>query len=431
MNQQSVTLVLGGGGSKGSYEVGACKALLECGYRFDAIIGASIGSLCGAILVQQDLAALERWIKTFTQKELSNDLFIFPQLYDHPDLVNQDIDAFLDPLCQDGPDIRAFRQSYEKIFDFQTFKQSKIDFACMTYNISRKEPKVFFKSDFDENSALDILFASAAYFPAFDLVKIGKDWYADGAYANAVPFELVNRFKAQKSIVIDISGFYQKDPLISNSDQLLIRPMFKLHYFLDFTAKDLIPQMQEGYLETLKYLNEAPGYLYTFYKEDWDMIVQFEQKYMEMLVEAQALDVLEHFDTTMEAMYGFFFGYSPRPLENQYSSKYVLGRMVEMIGIICNISMSERYHFNEFIKLVLQGLEHFDQDPNVLPYPLEYKAMEVKSVRNMIVFFHSLFLSYQEKLPPQFEIFQKKFPFPYAIARVWRLLESIPKDQVS
>lgn len=431
MNQQSVTLVLGGGGSKGSYEVGACKALLECGYRFDAIIGASIGSLCGAILVQQDLAALERWIKTFTQKELSNDLFIFPQLYDHPDLVNQDIDAFLDPLCQDGPDIRAFRQSYEKIFDFQTFKQSKIDFACMTYNISRKEPKVFFKSDFDENSALDILFASAAYFPAFDLVKIGKDWYADGAYANAVPFELVNRFKAQKSIVIDISGFYQKDPLISNSDQLLIRPMFKLHYFLDFTAKDLIPQMQEGYLETLKYLNEAPGYLYTFYKEDWDMIVQFEQKYMEMLVEAQALDVLEHFDTTMEAMYGFFFGYSPRPLENQYSSKYVLGRMVEMIGIICNISMSERYHFDEFIKLVLQGLEHFDQDPNVLPYPLEYKAMEMKSVRNMIVFFHSLFLSYQEKLPPQFEIFQKKFPFPYAIARVWRLLESIPKDQVS
>lgn len=431
MNQQTVTLVLGGGGSKGSYEVGACKALLECGYRFDAIIGASIGSLCGAILVQQDLAALERWIKTFTQKELSNDLFIFPQLYDHPDLFNQDIDAFLDPLCQNGPDIHAFRQSYEKMFDFQTFKRSKIDFACMTYNISRKEPKVFFKSDFDENSALDILFASAAYFPAFDLVKIGKDWYADGAYANAVPFELVNRFKAQKSIVIDISGFYQKDPLISNFDQLLIRPMFKLHYFLDFTAKDLIPQMQEGYLETLKYLNEAPGYLYTFYKEDWEMIVQFEQKYMEMLVKAQALDVLEHFDTTMEAMYGFFFGYSPRPLENQYSSKYVLGRMVEMIGIICNISMSERYHFDEFIKLVLQGLEHFDQDPNVLPYPLEYKAMEMKSVRNMIVFFHSLFLSYQEKLPPQFEIFQKKFPFPYAIARVWRLLESIPKDQVS
>ena len=45
-----VGLVLSGGGAKGAYQVGVVKALVEMGVQVDAIAGASIGALNGAVL---------------------------------------------------------------------------------------------------------------------------------------------------------------------------------------------------------------------------------------------------------------------------------------------------------------------------------------------------------------------------------------------
>ena len=45
------TLVLGGGGSKGAYQVGAYKALVELGHSFDLVVGTSIGALNGALMI--------------------------------------------------------------------------------------------------------------------------------------------------------------------------------------------------------------------------------------------------------------------------------------------------------------------------------------------------------------------------------------------
>jgi NTE family protein len=50
MTEVRVGLVLSGGGAKGAYQVGVLKALLKLGARIDAIAGASIGALNGALL---------------------------------------------------------------------------------------------------------------------------------------------------------------------------------------------------------------------------------------------------------------------------------------------------------------------------------------------------------------------------------------------
>ncbi|HPM47558.1 MAG TPA: patatin-like phospholipase family protein, partial [bacterium] len=50
MNEIKTGLVLSGGGAKGAYQVGAIKALVEYGFEFDMISGASIGALNGAVL---------------------------------------------------------------------------------------------------------------------------------------------------------------------------------------------------------------------------------------------------------------------------------------------------------------------------------------------------------------------------------------------
>ena len=48
-------VVLEGGGAKGSYQIGAWKALREAGIRIKGIAGASVGALNGAMMCMDDL----------------------------------------------------------------------------------------------------------------------------------------------------------------------------------------------------------------------------------------------------------------------------------------------------------------------------------------------------------------------------------------
>lgn len=64
-------LVLGGGGAKGSYEVGVFKALRKLHMKFDIVTGVSIGSINGAFYVANEYKkCLKMW-----QKITTSDLF--------------------------------------------------------------------------------------------------------------------------------------------------------------------------------------------------------------------------------------------------------------------------------------------------------------------------------------------------------------------
>ena len=46
-------VVLSGGGSKGSYEIGVWKALRRLHIKYDIVTGTSIGALNGALMTQK------------------------------------------------------------------------------------------------------------------------------------------------------------------------------------------------------------------------------------------------------------------------------------------------------------------------------------------------------------------------------------------
>ena len=48
-------LILAGGGAKGAYQIGAWKAMRELNIEFEAIAGASVGAINGAMIAQGDL----------------------------------------------------------------------------------------------------------------------------------------------------------------------------------------------------------------------------------------------------------------------------------------------------------------------------------------------------------------------------------------
>lgn len=48
---------MGGGGSRGSYQIGVWEALRELGIDYQIVTGTSIGALNGALMVQNDFEA--------------------------------------------------------------------------------------------------------------------------------------------------------------------------------------------------------------------------------------------------------------------------------------------------------------------------------------------------------------------------------------
>ena len=70
-----MAIVLGGGGSKGAYQIGAWRALKELGIKYDIITGTSIGAFNGAMIVQGDFEkALALWREIDIDKVILNGL---------------------------------------------------------------------------------------------------------------------------------------------------------------------------------------------------------------------------------------------------------------------------------------------------------------------------------------------------------------------
>ena len=83
-NNKEYGLVLAGGGIKGAYQVGVWKALKELGINITAITGASIGSINGAFMLQDDL---EEMIKIYENITISDIVEVNSKIDSEKDLL--------------------------------------------------------------------------------------------------------------------------------------------------------------------------------------------------------------------------------------------------------------------------------------------------------------------------------------------------------
>src|ERR1051325_98683 len=63
-------LVIGGGGSKGAFAVGAIEQLLQSGIQYDAVIGCSTGSLIAPFVALGEIDTLVQMYSTVTTKDI-------------------------------------------------------------------------------------------------------------------------------------------------------------------------------------------------------------------------------------------------------------------------------------------------------------------------------------------------------------------------
>lgn len=264
-------LVLAGGGSKGSYEVGAINALYELNYSFDIITGTSIGALNGAILAQGQLDRLNiLWDNLIASQILKNDVTQLKLSFNMNELIqskNLLTSFFKDYAKEKGADITPFYALINDYLDYERLMQSPINYGCVSVEFPSLKPILMEKSQFTcKEDAFAYCLASASCFPAFPVATYKENKYIDGGYYDNLPIQFAFQMGAEQAVAIDLNKEINHLELALNPLVTTIIPSWDLGNFLDFNREHLDRNKQLGYLDVKKQLGHYWGFKYAFEK---------------------------------------------------------------------------------------------------------------------------------------------------------------------
>lgn len=193
MKFKKIGLVLGGGGGKGSYQVGVFKALKEQGLtdKITCISGTSIGALNLTLFASQDVEKAEEIWNGLARK----DVLTAKKIREYLNFKNFSVFS---------------RKGMENIFeavDLKAVSNSKLDlFVCATDKEADK-PKYFKLNGQSEEKILQIIMASSAIPNVFENTVIDGVKYFDGYKFDNVPVNCLRELGCDLLYVIPLSGF--------------------------------------------------------------------------------------------------------------------------------------------------------------------------------------------------------------------------------
>ena len=255
-------LVLSGGGSRGAYQCGAWRALIELGIPVDMVVGVSVGSLNSAMVVQGDpFLASGLWRRLETDK-----------VFDvKPDAQIAEFAAEF--FKQGGAGVSSLKELVDTYLDEDKIRNSSMDFGLLTVEVPAMKPHYLWKDEIPKGKIGDYIIASSSAFPALKPHKIDGKTYIDGGYENNMPIHMAVERGATNIIAIylDAVGRYDKDNEMSSSENIkLISPKWDLGSFLVFNPDNTENIMRLGYLDAMKVFGIYDGNLYSFAKKEFD-----------------------------------------------------------------------------------------------------------------------------------------------------------------
>lgn len=257
-------IALCGGGSRGSYEMGAWTALRELNIDYHIVTGTSIGALNGALMTQQDYdLASELW-DTITvdgvMKDGINLEFSLDALFSQKERIKLFLKKYINSK---GADITPLIQLVDRVIDEQRVQDSAIDFGLVTVQYPSLKPVELTKQEMEPQTLKQYLIASATCFPAFPICKIGDKSYIDGGYYDNLPINLAIKMNADEVIAVDLS--YDNDSEYRNKPFVTyISPSWPLGSILSFNKPVLDRNRKLGYNDTMKVFGRYKGFRYTF-----------------------------------------------------------------------------------------------------------------------------------------------------------------------
>ncbi len=268
-------LVLEGGGAKGSYQIGAWKALREEGIQIRGVAGASVGALNGAFICMDDLNHAEAIWENLRYSDILNaDEDVLEHIM-RMDLKNISLKLVLEDLKRffrdRGFDITPLRNLIGSTVNEEKIRNSPIDLYAVTYSFDDHKLLTVDVKETKEGQMGDMLLASA-YFPAFKNEKLGGRRYLDGGSLNNVPINVLLERDYKDIIVIRIYGVGFDSEKITKIPEDVnvyrIAPRQDLGGVLEFDGKKARKNMLLGYYDAKRLLYGLEGRWY--YIDLWE-----------------------------------------------------------------------------------------------------------------------------------------------------------------
>jgi NTE family protein len=188
-NRKTVGLALGSGSDRGIAHIGVIQTLLKNNIPIDYISGTSIGSIIGAYYsLFLEVDSLEQIFRCITKKKLVN-IFSFGLFKENSILNNK----------------KFFNIIKYELFSGLSFDDTKIPLRIPATNLDNGE-KVVFK----EGKISDAVLSSISIPGVLPVVKIGKADLVDGGLVDAIPVDLLQEFKPDIIIAVDLYNYELK-----------------------------------------------------------------------------------------------------------------------------------------------------------------------------------------------------------------------------
>ncbi len=244
-------LVLAGGGAKGSYQIGAWKALKEIGYTFDIVAGTSVGALNAAIVTTDEFdVAEELWTKITTDRVL--DLEIYEDLTTEEGTWEATKQLLLKAVRDKCIDQTPLYELLKSVVDVDRVYASPVNMGLVTTKWPEFKPLRITKGEMEREHFIDYLMASSAFFPGMKPWKIDGHEYIDGGYFDNAPVDLAIEMGATEAVVIDLNGLGRVRPVDRSKCQVMtLKPSGDLGSTLLFSPELAQRNIERGYEETL------------------------------------------------------------------------------------------------------------------------------------------------------------------------------------
>lgn len=389
-------LVFSGGGAKGSYQIGAWKALRKMHMKFDIVTGVSIGSINGALYASKKYFLAKRMWK----KIKTSDFFDYE--------IGKKLSA-LDYIKLTKSLIKTGGMSFEKAegylrkyIDENKVRKSKINYGLITVSLTTKKERALTKDQIPEGKLIDYISASSTCFPAVAKKEIDGESFIDGGFYDGVPINLAIEMGATEVLAVDLSVLgitqktHKKDVKIDT-----IKFNDKTPLTLTFEKKIAIKNMALGYNDTMKYFYKLDGKIYTFKKNDltknYDRI---SKKFIDtikaiLLGEDKRKIIVELFNV---GKYNKLF----KNIKEEKSIKLEINQAIEYLGEIYEIPTEKIYSINKFNKLIVK-------EANELKYIKINKNLKGKY---LISYIYNRYTNLKNKSDMNKELFNIALIFP-------------------
>ena len=344
-------LALEGGGARGSYHMGVCKAYLERGYQFDGFVGTSIGAINAAMLASGEFdKAVELWESV----ELEH---LFDQEYldvlkldkNSPMSVTTAVKKLFADRGVNHSKIRNYLASYiieEKV------RASGCDFGLVTFSINELKPYEIFLKDIPEGKLIDYIFASAK-FPFLAAQKIDDNRFFDGGIYNSCPINMLIDGEYDEIIAVRTPGIQIFRRYDKNANVTVIEPKEGLGHFLSFGAENSKINIKRGYCDAVRVLDRLVGEDY--YLKDVDLTALVHKM---LTLEEHALTHLSSFQNKsqdkrrllLEQLIPELADFLD--LDKNFTYEQFVLAILEFVAIRKEIDRFQVYNLEEFCKLI-------------------------------------------------------------------------------